>query len=546
MNLSKKELAELYERFRERSAYIAHATVDSIIRETDDDKEKRINHLLKPDNYNQFFNYYFGKDTPIPMADSDCAWYHTAIYKDLYDNNYITLFNLIFRGGAKSTHANLGYILGLKQSQKAKFFLVVGANELRATMLLQDLQLQFECNARINDDFGNQKVYGSWADGIFETTDRCTFMALGIDQPFRGLRANGHRLEYVSIDDVEDKKRAQNQRLVREIVEKITGDIQGAFSKRSERTIINNNYFVEKGIIEGLLDKKGFNIKKIDTKHNQVLTHKYAKLYLINLTTQYFDYINNKNIKIWQPSWPERYTHDDCLRKIEQYAYNKEILSGEYYNTPINAGKKIRPEMIKMVKPLPLNEYDIIVENWDLAYSDSACYKAKATIAIKNGQITVIDIFCRQTDILTAMEYHYRKASEILLHNSALISYYDASVAQEAIYEHQWLMAAKKFGSYHIPLPQKSNVDKYIKIDTTLIGVLTSGVLAFADTLDNNPDWHEAKAQLLNFEKGGKYPVDFPDALADAIIKAQEFTIVGNNSDQLITPVIGKRKRGLY
>jgi len=546
MNLSKSSIKELNERFRERSAFIARATIDTIQRETSQEKEKRIARLLDPANYNQLFNYYFGKDTPIPMADCDCAWYHTAIYNDLYSNSYITLFNLIFRGGAKSTHANLGYVFGLKQTGKARFFLVVGANELRAIMLLQDLQLQLEYNARITDDFGPQKLYGSWADGIFETTDRCTFMALGIDQPFRGLRANGNRLEYVSIDDVEDKKRAQNTRLTRELIEKVTGDIQGAFSTRSERTIINNNYFVKNGLIEGLLDKYGFNIRSIDTRRNQVVAQKHARLYLVNLTTLYYQEITANPKAKWEPSWPERFSKEYCLRKINQFAHNKEVLSGEFYNTPINAGKKIREEMIRMVTPLPLSDYDLIVENWDLSYSDAACYKAKATIAIKNGTITVIDVFCRQTDIQTAMAYHFQKAREVLLQNSALISYYDASVAQEAIYESQWHMAARQHNIFHIPLPQKSTVDKYIKIDTTLIGALTSGVLAFATTLEHNPDWPEAKAQLLNFERGGKYPVDFPDALSDAIIKAQEVSIIGSGSTELIKPVFGKRKRSIY
>ncbi len=266
--MTKKELQELRERFREGSDFIARATIETLKKETDDERERRIKRLLHPDNYGEMFNYYFGKDTPIPMADCDCAWYHTTIYKDLYYNAFLTLFNLIFRGGAKSTHANMGYPFALKQTEQAKFFLTVGANEVRAAMLLQDLQIQFSENKRIIEDFGAQKVYGSWADGIFETTDRCTFMALGIDQPFRGLRANGVRLEYASIDDVEDKKRAMNKALTREYVEKVTGDIQGAFSTKSERTIINNNYFVENGFISGLMKKKGFDPKRFVRKQN--------------------------------------------------------------------------------------------------------------------------------------------------------------------------------------------------------------------------------------------------------------------------------------
>lgn len=545
MSLSKRDIIELNNRFRERSQFIARATIDTIIQETDNERQRRIERLLKPANYNQFFNYYFGKDTAIPLADCNCAWYHTDIYKELYKNDFITLFNLVFRGGAKSTHANLGYIVALKQSEKAKFFLVVGANELRAAMLLQDLQVQFEHNARLIKDFGQQKVYGSWSDGMFETTDKCTFMALGIDQPFRGLRANGYRLEYVSIDDVEDKKRAQNRRLTREYIDKITGDIQAAFSTRSERTIINNNYFVENGLIDGLLAKKGFDIKKIDTKQNQILRNKYAAVYLVNLTNKYYDQIRGDNIQEWQPSWPERFSHEACLRKIEQYAHDKETLSGEFYNTPINVGKRIREEMIHMVKPLALEKYTLIVENWDLAYSDSACYKAKATIGVHDGKLTVLDVFCRQCDIQTAMDYHFTRAKKVLRQTSALVSYYDASVAQEAVYEQQWLQAGRKHNLFFLPLPQKSHVDKYIKIDTTLIGVLTSGTLAFSEELENNPDWAEAKAQMLNFEKGGKYPIDFPDALSDAILKAQE--LIGfDANDEVVKPVFGLRRRGNY
>ena len=258
--MTKSEYKELLQRFKDQTRFINKATLDDLVEETPEEQEARVKHLLKPENYGEFFNYYFGKDTPLPLADSDCAWFQKDVYKELYSDAYRTIFNLIFRGGAKSTHANLGYPFALKQSGKSSFFLVVGANEVRAAMLLQDLQVQFESNNRIIKDFGLQKSYGNWADGLFETTDRCTFMSLGIDQPFRGLRQNGVRLEYASIDDIEDRKRSMNTVLTAEYVDKVTGDIQGAFSKRSERTIINNNYFTDTGFIAGLLKKKGFNI----------------------------------------------------------------------------------------------------------------------------------------------------------------------------------------------------------------------------------------------------------------------------------------------
>jgi hypothetical protein len=349
---------------------------------------------------------------------------------------------------------------------------------------------------------------------------------------------------------VEDKKRAKNKALTREYVEKVTGDIQGAFSTKSERTIVNNNYFVENGFIEILASKKGIDLKKIDTKKTNTVKKEFVSLYQVNLTDKYYDTVTSNNTETWKPSWGERFPHNACLRKIEQHANDKETLSGEYYNTPINVGKRIKESMLKMVEPLPLKEYDMIAENWDLAYGSEACHKAKATagVSVAQLQIVVTDVFCRQTDISVALEYHYRKAKEVLSKNPNFISYYDASVAQEAVFQPQWLQAAKKHRCFHIPMPQKSSVDKYIKIDTVLIGALTSGVLTFSKKLEQNPDWAEAKAQLLNFEKGGKYPVDFPDALADLLIQLQEYIALWSipTEEESYKPIFGKRKRGGY
>lgn len=547
--MTKKEYRELLERYKQRSAEINKATVESLVKETAAEQEARIKYLLKPENYGLMFNYYFGKETPIPLADSDCAWFHKDVYKDLYSDPFSTIFNLIFRGGAKSTHANLGYPFGLKQNELAKFFLTVGANEIRAAMLLQDLQVQFEHNNRIINDFGTQKTYGSWSDGQFETTDRCTFMALGIDQPFRGLRANGVRLEYASIDDIEDKKRALNTELIGEYADKVTGDIQGAFSKNSERTIINNNYFVDNGFVAALLKRKGFNPKKFNTTQNFVKKEKYAKVYLVNLTTKYYQHVEaNPNAKDWEPSWIERYTREECIRKIEQHKNDKATLSNEFYNTPVKVGKRIKANMIRMVKPKPFKEYLCIIGNWDFAYSNTACYKALATLGVSEHGLTVIDLFCRQSaNIDDALEYHYKRGNSIARQNPSTLYFYDASVAQEAVYSKTILSAARKHKSYVIPIPQKApnTVDKFTKIDTVLLGALLSGVLDFSEDLEKNPDWEDAKDQLLNFEKGGRSYIDFPDSLTDAIIKAQEYISIEDDEDNR-EPIFGKRKRGGY
>jgi hypothetical protein len=543
--MTRKELNNLYERYKSRSDMISRATLETIIKETSETQEARIKMLLKPENYKLFFNYYFGKDTPIPMADSDSAWYHQAVYEDLYKNAYITLFNLIFRGGAKSTHANLGYPFALKQSKQAQFFLVVGINEIRASMLLQDLQVQFEHNHRIIRDFGNQKSYGNWTDGQFETTDRCTFMSLGIDQPFRGLKANGVRLEYVSIDDVEDKKRTLNTNLINEYADKVTGDIQGAFSKNSERAIINNNFFVDNGFVGTLMKRKGIDPKKLKTTENFVLKEKFVSVYLVNLTTKYYQDIESKPNLEWKPSWKERYSKEDCLRKIEQYKHDKATLSNEFYNTPIKVGKLFKPEQVEFVKPGKLSDYDLLVGFWDFSYTAQGDTKAFALIGCKPGGFTVLDVFCRNCDISVATEYHFQNTRKWFKENPNIITYYDANVSQKAIFEPILVNEAVKYKSMAIPLPTHNATDKYTKISTILGAILASGKLTFSEQIQNKADWSEASQQFFSFEKGSKMHDDFPDALAECVRQAQ-LLYTPDVEVQQFKPVFGKRKIGGY
>ena len=92
--LSKKELDSLRQRYEERSAQIRSASVDDLIRESPAEQEARIRRLLQPENYALFFDYYFGPSSALPLADHISAPFHVDIYRDLYQNNYITWITL--------------------------------------------------------------------------------------------------------------------------------------------------------------------------------------------------------------------------------------------------------------------------------------------------------------------------------------------------------------------------------------------------------------------------------------------------------------------
>jgi predicted phage terminase large subunit-like protein len=510
--MNKRELKDAREKFKEQSRFIARCTLDSLQKENAHEKEERIKRLLIPDNYADFFDYYFGLGTPIPMADSRCAPFHTEWLTELYDNPVLTQFRRAFRGGAKSIHSNLGHPFHLKQNGQNKFTAVVGANELRGKLLLADLQVQFANNARIIDDFGTQMSYGDWADGMFETTDGAYFMGMGIDQPFRGLRKYANRLYYAVVDDVEDRKKALNEELVRERGDKVLGDLGAAFSKDIQRLVIANNMITNNGLIAYLLNKIG--------------KSPYTRDHKINI-------VDAKG----KPTW-ERFTPKDVAilkAKNDYYTWER-----EYMNNPIEEGRIIKEKWLRYVKLPPLHEMELILGHWDLSYKTDGDYKAYALIGAWKGKLYLIDVFCRQCGVTAATNWHYDRKRERNNIGIGSIEYYDATAAQEEVFRPVWQATAAAKSMYEIPLPdQTQHADKHLRIEATLVNVLMNGTLLINEDLKENPDWATARNQLLSFQKGTRAHDDFPDTLERAVAMIQTNYMWGVET---CAPIIGKRK----
>jgi hypothetical protein len=142
-----------------------------------------------------------------------------------------------------------------------------------------------------------------------------------------------------------------------------------------------------------------------------------------------------------------------------------------------------------------------------------------------------------------ALAYHFTNANIRYRENAGTIYYYDASVAQKAIFEPILFRAASQYKSIYIPLPEHSQTDKYIRIEATLTSALSSGKVVFSNKLKENPDWEEARLQLLGFEKGAKLNDDFPDTLEACVRLSQDYAV---SDDQVFTPVIGNGEREGY
>ncbi|QIY83398.1 hypothetical protein HER18_07575 [Chryseobacterium sp. NEB161] len=528
--MTNTELKEAKERYFMLSKMIQEATSKSLENESTDQQQERIKRLLKPENYIEFFDYYFGVNSGLPLADAPSAKFHHDSYQKVFKDNKIRQFREWFRGAAKSIHTNVGNILHLKENNELFFALLIGANEGLSKILLSDLQMHFESNERIIKDFGQQLSYGNWADGEFQTKDGRFFKALGLNQPFRGLRFGQFRPDFASVDDCEDRDRAKRPEMVRKYGEKITGDLKKAFHKTRGRLIIPNNYIVKDGLLDFLKEKFK------DSKHLDISR--------VNLATKNITRENCRTLKDWEPSWKERYTNEDVIDIVEDDDYYTS--QREDFNNPIEEGKLFKAHEMIHTRIAENEVFDAIIDHWDLSYTGPGDYKAGVVLGVKGIKLYVLEVFCERCEINSAMEVRAQWFRKYLLKGYNMMGFFDATAAQQAVYTPIILQAAEDNKCPNIPMPMHQEGDKHNRIAAAIRNALFRKILYWDESLKTRSKEHYEifMKQVLAFEKGTSSNDDAPDTLERAITLAQTF--FGFSEDQGNEgkkPVIGKKKR---
>lgn len=526
--MTNTELKEAKERYFMLSKMIRELTYDSLVKETDEQQKERVKRLLKPENYTEFFDYYFGMNSGLPLADAPSSKFHQSSYENVYRDKRIRQFRMWFRGAAKSIHTNVGNILHLKENNELFFAILIGANEGLAKILLSDLQVHLESNERLIKDFGSQLSYGNWADGEFQTKDGKFFKALGLNQPFRGLRFGQYRPDFASVDDCEDRDRARKPEMVRKYGEKITGDLKKAFHKERGRLIIPNNYIVKDGLLDYIKDKfkdsKHLDISKVD-------------LATKNITAQ-----NCRKEDDWEPSWDERYTKEDVISIVEDDDYYTS--QREDFNNPIEEGKLFKSEEIFCVKIATNEIFDAVLDHWDLSYSGSGDYKAGVLLGVKGIKLFVLEVFCQRCEINSAMEVRAAWVKKYLKKGLHVLGFFDATAAQQAVYTPIILQSAEDNNCSNIPMPMHQEGDKHNRIATGIRNILFRKLLYWDDSLAQREkkDYEAFMKQVFSFEKGTSSNDDAPDTLERAITLAQNHFGFSKEQGSNGKPALGKRK----
>lgn len=469
------------------------------INETADAKHKRIKYLEA--DYIRWFEYYFPG-----YAKVACAPFHRKAANAIINNTVSKTLLELFRGAGKSVHICLGIPLYLMAKGELKFMLLIGQNEIKAKKLLSDIQAQLKFNHRILNDYGKQFNYGDWSDGNFSTATGIRFQCLGFGQDPRGLREGENRPDYIVCDDLDVRKRCNNDKLMREAMEYITSTLWGCFDKGVERFVLANNRIHKKGILARLVEL---------AKQSRLQ----AKA--LGIKSEYFHIKANALDANGEPTWTAKYT-------VEYWAQKKAGMPGrswqrEYMNNPVEDGTVFSADDILHKKMLQLRQYDSLIFYADLSYKDKGDFKAAGIIGKKGREFHAIYLFCRRCSRAVVAQWLYDLYQDKNLHKYSIRYMIEGLFAQDE-FVNDFDMVGEDRGFYVPVVPDKEpKGNKFDRVES-MAGYFERHNFYFNVDEQDSPDQIEIIDQILAFEKGSGSNDDGPDMLQSAITKLNKRT----------------------
>lgn len=447
------------------------------------DKRKRVELLLG--NYQQFCEYYFPEYCFAPMA-----WFHKEYMPEIANNPNAIYLLQWSREFAKSTHGALFLPLYLKAKGELTGMILGSHDETMAGEKLIDLQANLEGNQRYINDFGEQKTYGDWAEGMFKTKDDVPFYGFGKRQSPRGYKFKWKRPNFGAVDDLNDKRQLKNDDIATEDKDWVLEELKPALWIKKWWLVILQNKFHD-NTITGLLEHDE-NIK--------------ARVMRANME----DENGNSN-------WPENFTNADCqtLRDSEGNAYERERM-----NNPIEDGTWFTADMLDhWTKPLPLHKYDsCLVHYLDPSYTakSTSDYKFWVLLAKTGLYYDVLHAWGERTDGKTMWEHAYT-INEMVGEKATVKHAMEANFIQEDYHKAELIRTEKEHGeALRIFMDKRDKGPKFDRI-ASMASLFKRGFIRFSMEQKQHPGMKLLRKQLLAFGEGAKVNDDGPDALESAI-----------------------------
>lgn len=440
------------------------------------DKNNRI--VLAKKDFKYFVSTYFKHYTESETPD-----FHLRIAKKVRKNKTYKGWLKWARGHAKSVIAINLLPLWLWINEDIQFLLVIGQNEKKAQTLLGDLQAEFAFNQLLINDFGEQKVTGSWEDGFFTTKSGFSAKAIGMGQDPRGLRVGAIRPDMVVADDWETKETAKNPQRQDEYSEWFLRGVIPAMDNKNRRVLICQNKFAPRMIFDKIIEE------------NQAWD---------------IDQVNAYNPVTYLPTWSEKYDRW-FFKEVENEIGTIRALA-EYNNQPHIEGKLFTDEMIQWANLPSLKSMTHITGKWDIAYGGTATsdYNAVRVWGLKDGKKYLIDCFVKQSKVKDALNW-IADFQKRLNENISIQFGFEAQFWNEEIYRNISEVEQEQKLSLNLIKIERRKGDKYDAI-IEMLPQYQNGRVFYSRALKSHNDTHVGLAQLKGIEPGYKTKDDAPDA----------------------------------
>lgn len=486
------------------------------INETPQQKAKFLKEIES--DYTKWFEYFFPN-----YAKKKSAWFHKRLANAIIKNRKIKALMEAYRSSGKSVHIDMGIPLYLYLALgEMNFMLLIGETEPKAKKLLSGIQAQLQYNKRIEHYYGSKFQTGDWAEGDFSTVDGARFMCLGWGANPRGAREEGNRPDYIVVDDVDNKRHVNNDRLMSDAIDFILEDVWGCFDAEdnaTERFVYANNNFHKNSITNRLVTY--FKEKIKETKEED----KKSDFWHLRVDAV-------KDLNTFEPNWPEKTSAEYWKKKFKDMTYRS--FMREFMNTHISEGKVFKAKWIQYTKILPYHKYDSIVAYGDLSFGDNACHKSIVFVGKIGRQFHFLHIFFRQTTRPAVAKWLYDTYEDRKL-EGINIKYMFEGLFAMSMFTNDFDEEGDERG-YYIPIiaSKRPKVDKDDRIEASAAHWERRNCF-LNEAEKDNADQILFRETMLAYEKGAKIPLDGLDAGEGALSEVNKAVKSNRANDNIRT-----------
>ena len=483
------------------------------LNETPADKAKRIKHLEKPGNEEEWIAYYFPKYCFCKPARFQIL----SFLRILKNPNGIYQRRAWARGLSKTTRRmfEIFYLMFVKKL-KVNMLLISKTNE-NAVRLLDSYMANLEGNQRLINDYGAQERPGKWTHGEFTTRKNCTFRAVGAGQNPRGSKNEEIRVNVIQADDIDDDEVCRNE-----------GRLNGVWNWFEQAVIptvdISAPYYI-------FIDNNIIAPDSIAVRAAAFADH----AELINIRDE-----NGVSV------WPEKNSEEDIQRMLDKISY--ESGEKEYFNNPMEGGTAFGELTFGKCPPLKSLPYIVAYSDPAASNKDKPSIKSTSTnsckavvlIGYSNLKFYIYKAFVDIATNSTFVDWQYairdfiagKTQPYFFIENNGLQNPFYEQVLLPLIHEKGKTKAGGVLG---ITPDDREKPEKYFRIEGTLEPLNRMGLMIFNREEQDDPHMKRLVAQFKGVKPTSK-KMDGPDAVEGAVFKLKQMIMVQEAGGMVAIP----------